>query len=134
MARAVHCTDCEQSHLEGKYYHCTCYLYIVHGINPANGSMPFCMARPGAPASIMSPTIKSETVENLEAGCAEEAKVDRDSQQRKSSRSHIKERKKFMVTPQIDYTRKPIPYPRTGNTRRRVLSSYSLLNFSTMWV
>jgi hypothetical protein len=78
----------------------------------------------------MSPTIKSEAVEDLETGCAEAAKVDRDNQQRKSTRSHTKERNKFMATPQIDYTRKPTPYPKTGNTRRRVLSSYLLLNFS----
>jgi len=82
----------------------------------------------------MSPTTKSETVEDFETGCAEAAKVDRDNQQRKSTLAHTKERRKFMATPQIGYTRKPTPCPGMVNTRRRVLSSYSTLHFSAQMV
>ena len=49
--------------------------------NPPNGSRPCCMALPGAPASIMSPTTKSETVEGFVDGCAAASRGDRDNTQ-----------------------------------------------------
>ena len=38
MVEALGCLKCRNSHSNDKYHHCTCYLMIVHGVNPSNGS------------------------------------------------------------------------------------------------